>query len=186
MVNIIKKIIAREFLFLVISTLIIAIIMLISYLIKENKKGTISILTKDINILEGKIEKNICSVRTKKLYNLIYKNGDYTKSFEEYEIQFSKYDSQVKLFNGLKKAEDYSKKKFDFIKENFICSEEHYQNLDDVVILLQKKIKIKESYIYRVSYEDLFKNLALIILLVIFGFRYLFYLTKWSINEIKK
>ena len=56
---------------------------------------------------------------SERLYNLLVDRGDYTKSFEDFQLQFSNNDSQERLYNFLIDNGDYTKSIDEFTNQFF-------------------------------------------------------------------
>ena len=46
---------------------------------------------------------------SEKLYNFLSQQGDYTKSYEDFQTQFANEKSQENLYNFMKEKGDYTK-----------------------------------------------------------------------------
>ena len=56
---------------------------------------------------------------SEKLYNFLSQQGDYTKSYEDFQTQFANEKSQENLYNFMKEKGDYTKSSQEFENQFF-------------------------------------------------------------------
>lgn len=162
----VKKNIAREFLFLLGSTIIFFVILFLWMFLESRNDKKIDELQNEIASIERTFQNNNVDLNeifdfkenSEKLYRVITEKGLYTKSFEEFNEQFSSKEKQIKLYNAVYERELYTKSQNEFLNKYFAYPE---NNIEPELKKLLYKAKDKgasDSQLNEIIYRYSAKN----------------------------
>jgi len=186
----IKKIIAREFLILLLGIIVYSIIWFMwsqmhSYQI--TKATNLSVKLEDLKKFEP--------------YNSLLKyvekanSGNY-KNWDDIDKQFPQFDEldkqalkdYVATVNA-RKYDDFTVLNSKFPEFGFDSTGVHKnfnsKQLEELQDKRKRLKKIHKSFFYKTISEDYLFSIGIIVVLIFFGFRYLFYSIRWSFNQLK-
>ncbi|KEZ93547.1 hypothetical protein [Nonlabens ulvanivorans] len=171
-----KKIIAREFLFLIGTTILFFLILFVWISITESNYDKQNEIKTEIEIFEKKNQ----SVN-KELLKLVYGKLSTEATYDEFVIDFKESLELQKLsYSKLETEADFNSFLKDALGENEIKKATEYKSLETKLEKTKKSI-----FNHSVSEDDVFR-FGLTLFLIFFIFRYLIYGTKWSIKQLKE
>jgi hypothetical protein len=207
-----KKVIAREFLFIVTGIILFLIGLISLYIFQEYKDECVDEISNEIkseNILKSEYFSILESKKNKKQdyfiylfkrFDLVPSDGEdlqkevwtnYNKKIngneKEYREWFKDLAEDLKITNnafGLKNDKTFK----EFIIENTITKQDslkYNKSYKKVVNLIRKREILISEQISHYEYYDYLWLIFTIIMIILFGVRYLYYATKWSINTLK-
>jgi len=161
-----KKIIAREYLFLLGSIILFFIILFLWMFLESRNDRKISEIQNEIATIEKEFQINNLDLNkifdfkenSEKLYQVINERSLYTKSFEEFNEQFSSKEKQIKLYNGVKEEGLYTKSQKEFLNEYFSYPENNIEKELQKLLYEAKDNGTSYSRINEIIYRYLAKN----------------------------
>ena len=201
-----KKIIAREFLYIMSIFLFLALVFMgfKSYNIYQKRK--IAKINNDISLLKDQYQSflshplkiknnNITQEKLDSFANLINTIPNVTKKYIYDLIPVLNNDSillqSLADYAATTQAHKYKYKKEQNLKfpEFFIFSQSEIDSIKyyqtKIELFQNDEVKFKNKILTSNSTKNYIYKIGLCLFILTFGFRYLFYATKWSINTIK-
>ncbi|MBC8553322.1 MAG: hypothetical protein H8D23_27190 [Candidatus Brocadiales bacterium] len=237
-----KKIVAREFLFILVSSFVLFLISTIWFVLESGVKNDLQELQleiqhelKNIDSLAGEIydleqieinrtsfrklyrglnglglvtetfeefdSQKIDTAKQDKIFELVIKDRLYTKSKVEFLEQFFPFSSQTlevkapynliddELMNDLFRAIDnYASRRelFEIIDNYYLRTDENYESIYSEKARLEDKIgQVKSSLFNKGLNGKILFELSSLVLTFLMGMRYIYFATRWSINQLK-
>jgi hypothetical protein len=203
----IKKIIAREFLFLLSTSIFLGLIFIGLKTYNASKETKIESLRTDNKLVENKYQKFLLqplkakdSILNQSCLNRIIDFYKANREVESYYVIYKKFpelkSDSVLLNASFEYNATINSGKYKSLKEVnlkfpefFIINQADNDSLNNYksqIALLQKNISKYENSIYaRPEILEILYVFSIWILIALFGLRYLFYSTKWAIRTIK-
>ena len=196
-----KKIIAREFLFLL-STMLILLFVFIGFLLNNlNYERKIKDTNKDLSLIKFQYQKLIykpIKIKNKDVlleYVATANNKKYNSDWNLINSKFPEfkdYDKKVLMdYVATANAEKYNSN-FNIINSKFPEFFANQTDIDSLKYFNSAKIKFEKAIIASnskiISNKEILNFIYKIVLLVfilLFGLRYLYYITRWSLKTLK-
>ena len=199
-----KKIIAREFLILVVVAMLTGFTYVYGYINNYFLNFKINNVNKEISIIENKFHERLIVNR---LYHqdwicnmLIYEFSSYLSNFNTTNLLWPQLHSLVS--NGKWDTKEWDKSVIDFLVKNkwnpdsfksFLVTnsltfeEQQCIKVTELTINSLNKVKAKHNYmVWGIEKRNRIASMtALILFSVCFGCRYFFYSVRWSLKQIK-
>lgn len=200
-----KKIIAREFLFLLTSIVLFFTLLLLWVFLEKTTDTKIITITEKIEQTTNKLPSNkivlIESFRSE-LDTIVQKMTEDHESEENIQSVVNYFKDKYgipeyalsakfeKMISETQKKETDYKELMKIIKnyrEDFNRNREKYDSNLAQLSKLKKELEAKKnSFFYKEIENNDLINLGVIIISFLFGFRYFFYATKWSLKQLKE